>query len=93
MYFDHGMFDDDFYNKVYKTVFESSNDNNLNVQIRNSWTLANLSFINKGFDDDFIAQESLINSVNYSLSNKEKVASNGLRSLGYFIQNYDMQNL
>jgi hypothetical protein len=36
-----------FMNKVYQMVFEFAGDTNINVQIRNSWTLANLSFINK----------------------------------------------
>lgn len=36
-----------FQNKIYQLVFEFAGDGNINVQIRNSWTLANLSFVNK----------------------------------------------
>lgn len=66
-------------------VFEFASDGNINVQIRNSWTLANLSFRYKARGDPYIAQECLIHSVNYTQSSKEKVASNGLRALGYFL--------
>jgi len=68
-------------------VFEFASDGNINVQIRNSWTLANLSFMHKALplEDPYIAQECLIHSVNYTQSSKEKVASNGLRALGYFL--------
>ncbi len=46
----------DFKSKVYQIVFEAASDTNLNVQIRNSWTLANVSFIEKERvqGDDFI---------------------------------------
>ena len=84
-----------FLKKVHQMVFEFAGDGNLNVQIRNSWTHANLSFIHKALpsEDEYLAQESLIISVNYSLSSKEKVSSNGLRSLGYFLQQVDVKVL
>lgn len=45
-----------FYNKVYQTIIECSNDTNMNVQVRNSWTLANLCCINKQiYKDDYLA--------------------------------------
>lgn len=36
-----------FLQKTYQIIFDAATDTNLNVQIRNSWTLANMSFINK----------------------------------------------
>jgi hypothetical protein len=84
-----------FLKKVHQMVFEFAGDGNLNVQIRNSWTHANLSFIHKALpsDDEYLMQERLIISVNYSLSSKEKVSSNGLRALGYLLQQVDVQVL
>ena len=80
-----------FLQKTYQIIFDASSDTNLNVQIRNSWTLANMSFINKSsLKDEYLAQEILIISMQYALSNKEKVASNGLRSLGYYLQNIEI---
>jgi len=53
-----------------------------------------MSFVNKAsFLDEYLAQEILIISIQYALSNKEKVASNGLRSLGYYLQNINMTQL
>jgi hypothetical protein len=75
-----------FMQKTYQIIFDAATDSNLNVQIRNSWTLANMSFINKSsLKDEYLAQEILIISMQYALCNKEKVASNGLRSLGYYL--------
>lgn len=56
--------------------------------MRNSWTLANLNFCYKISltDDEYLAQELLIISIAYALSQKEKVSSNGVRSLGYYLQ-------
>jgi hypothetical protein len=36
-----------FKNTIYQLVFEFAGDSNINVQMRNSWTLANLNFVNK----------------------------------------------
>jgi hypothetical protein len=41
-------------------------------------------------EDEYLAQELLITSIAYAVSNKEKVSSNGVRSLGYFLQNADL---
>ena len=83
-----------FLHKTYQIILNAASDTNLNVQIRNSWTLANMSFANKAsLLDEYLAQEILIISIQYALSNKEKVASNGLRSLGYYLQNINMVQL
>lgn len=83
-----------FLQKTYQIILDGATDTNLNVQIRNSWTLANMSFVNKAsLLDEYLAQEILIISIQYALSNKEKVASNGLRSLGYYLSNINMVHL
>ena len=83
-----------FRQRVYQIVIEASSDTNLNVQIRTSWTLANLSFIDKDqLEDEYLAQETLIISIIYALSNKEKVVSNGLRALGYYLKRSNFQIL
>jgi hypothetical protein len=72
--------------QVYQIIFESASDTNINVQMSNSWALANLSFIKKfNISDPYVAQESLMISIQYACSTKEKVVSNGLRSLGYYL--------
>jgi hypothetical protein len=83
-----------FRQRVYQIVLEAASDTNLNVQIRNSWTLANMSFIDsEQMEDEYLAQETLIISIIYALSNKEKVASNGLRALGYYLKRADFKVL
>jgi hypothetical protein len=81
-----------FKSNVYQIVIDYANDTNINVQMRNSWTLANLNFTLKFNlkEDEYLAQELLITSIAYAVSNKEKVSSNGVRSLGYFLQNADL---
>jgi cysteine sulfinate desulfinase/cysteine desulfurase-like protein len=83
-----------FRQRVYQIILEAASDTNLNVQIRNSWTLANMSFIDsEQMQDEYLAQETLIISTIYALSNKEKVASNGLRALGYYLKRADFKEL
>ena len=89
VYYDGEVFKDlkAFRQRVYQIILEAANDTNLNVQIRNSWTLANISFIDRDqLEDEYLAQETLIISIMYATSNKEKVASNGLRALGYYLK-------
>jgi len=89
VYYDGEVFKDvkAFRQRVYQIILEAANDTNLNVQIRNSWTLANISFIDRDqIEDEYLAQETLIISIMYATSNKEKVASNGLRDLGYYLK-------
>ena len=96
VYYDGKVFGDikAFRQKIYQIVLEAATDTNMNVQIRNSWTLANMSFIDKEMLlDEYLAQEALIISIMYALSNKEKVASNGLRSLGYYLRQVDFKML
>ena len=53
-----------------------------------------MSFVDhEQMSDDYLAQEILIISIAYALSTKEKVASNGLRSLGYYIKRADFAQL
>ena len=49
VYYDGEVFKDlkAFRQRVYQIILEAANDTNLNVQIRNSWTLANISFIDR----------------------------------------------
>lgn len=66
------------------------NDTNINVQIRNSWTL---SFICSLYPiEEIIKQDSenlevLVNScikyAQFTVSNKEKVAASSIRALGF----------
>ena len=89
VYYEGEVFKDlkTFRKRVYQIILEAANDTNLNVQIRNSWTLANMSFIDRDqMEDEYLAQETLIISIIYAISNKEKVASNGLRALGYYLK-------
>jgi hypothetical protein len=44
-------------------------------------------------EDEYKASEMLIISTNYAMSSKEKVASNGLRAMGYYLMNADLQRL
>jgi hypothetical protein len=67
-------------------------DSNINVQIRNSWTI---SFICSLYPiDDIIKQKTLdllvqscIKYAQYFASNKEKVAASSIRALGFIAQN------
>ncbi|CDW76050.1 heat repeat-containing protein 6-like [Stylonychia lemnae] len=93
VYFDNFFKDEEFKNKVYQLIFENSNDTNQNIQIRNSWALANVCCLNKHMTDEYLIREVLICSINYASSNKEKVSSNGIRALGYFLMNIDTQKL
>lgn len=64
------------------------------MQIRNSWTLANVCWIDRGYlEDEYLAQEMLIISIIYAASNKEKVTSNGLRALGYYLYRVEFSKL
>eukprot|EP00347_Sterkiella_histriomuscorum_P021491 403333793 len=91
VYFDNLFSDIKFKQKAYQLIFENQNDTNQNVQIRNSWALANMCCLDQSILDENILREVLISSVNYSLSTKEKVSSNGIRALGYFLKNIDEQ--
>ena len=43
-------------NMVYSMIFEFAGDSNINVQIRTSWTIANLNFISKiSTKDEYLA--------------------------------------
>ena len=57
VYYDGEVFKDlkAFRQRVYQIILEAATDTNLNVQIRNSWTLANISFIDRDqMEDEYL---------------------------------------
>mmetsp|Transcript_24234 Transcript_24234/g.18437 ORF Transcript_24234/g.18437 Transcript_24234/m.18437 type:complete len:260 (-) Transcript_24234:457-1236(-) len=76
--------------RLFTLAFESAGETNSNVQIRNSWLLANLCCIlvtdgGNFAEDQYLMQEVLRTAVNYAFNSKEKVIANALRALGYLL--------
>ena len=69
-------------------------DTNINVQIRNSWTISFIcslypieDIIKNGEETLEILVSSCIKYAQYFASNKEKVAASSIRALGFIAQN------
>lgn len=93
IYLDKFRKDQKFMERLFLYIFDNLSDTNINIQIRNSWALANLCCIQKDFADPYLIQETLRTSINYAYSNKEKVIANAIRALGYLLANCNIKFL